>query len=138
MSDYQVLVDSDAFVGWILEDDANHEKATERFDRLLAQRQRLITTSFVVAETATVLSHLAGQETARTFLRRLIESHRFPTIFINEALYAHALHLFQGQERKGTSVTDCANVAVAREFEIPHLFSFDAAYSRDFGLHLVA
>jgi predicted nucleic acid-binding protein len=138
MSDYQVLIDSDAFVGWILEDDTNHTLASDRFNRLIAERKRLVTTSFVVAETATVLSHLAGQETARMFLRNLVESHRFPMIFIEESLYSHALHLFKSQEKRGTSVTDCANVAVAREFEIPQILSFDAAYGRDFDLELVA
>jgi predicted nucleic acid-binding protein len=35
-------------------------------------------------------------------------------------------------------VTDCANVAVARYFHIPTIFSFDKVYPKSFGLKLAS
>jgi len=49
-----------------------------------------------------------------------------------------ALALFKQQSKKGTSVTDCADVTVMRRFDIPQIFSFDNVYRRGFNLKLVA
>src|SRR4051794_40787887 len=87
MSDIQILIDSDAFVGLMLERDAHYAHACAIFDRLKAGNVSAVTMSFVVAETATVLSHASGQALARTFLDDVINKPGFPVIFIDEALH---------------------------------------------------
>jgi predicted nucleic acid-binding protein len=134
MSKYQVLIDSDAFVGATLADDAHHGTATQLFHQLIKQRVSCATTSLIVMETATVISKLAGQDPARHILVELVEKHRFPVLFIEEKFYLDALEIFKQQERKRTSVVDCANVAVMKQLEIPAIFSFDQVYTKDFGL----
>lgn len=133
-SDIHCLIDSDAFVGWMLENDANHQKARRGFEYLCAQRARIATSTMVVTETATVLSHRKGQELARLFLDRVIAEGDMPVVFVTEALHNEALEIFKSQTKKGTSVTDCANVAIVRKLCIPKIFSFDKAYSRRFDL----
>jgi predicted nucleic acid-binding protein len=133
---FQVLVDSDAFIGRAYPDDAHHPQASDIFRSLKARGVHLVTTSFVVVETATVLSHRQGQDVARFFLDEVIAGGAFPVIFITEALYTGALNLFKKQTRKGTSVVDCANVAVVRQFAIPTIFSFDHVYPKKFGVKL--
>jgi predicted nucleic acid-binding protein len=137
MNKYQVLIDSDAFVGATLNDDAHHETAKQLFNQLIKKRINCATTSLIVIETATVLSKLAGQESARNFITQMTEKHRFPVIFIDEKFYLDALDVFKQQERKRTSVVDCANVAVMKELEIPAIFSFDKVYTKDFKLDTV-
>ena len=137
-SNFQVLIDSDAFVGWMVELDAHHQKASQVFDRLHLEDTRLVTTSLVVLETATVLSHRSGQSLAKTFLDEVIEKGQFPVIHILEDFYHQTLNIFKTQTKKGTSITDCANVAVARQFNIPTIFSFDQVYSKSFGLKMAS
>jgi len=134
MHDTQVLIDSDAFVGLLLARDAHHERASVIFERLPAGNVAAATTSFVVAETATVLSHASGQALARTFLDDVITKPGFPVIFIDQALQEAAVAIFRALEQRATSLTDCANVAVIRQFEIPTIFSFDKIYPKQFGL----
>jgi predicted nucleic acid-binding protein len=55
MDDIEVLIDSDAFIGLLLEQAAHHAQVVRIFDTLKARTIPLATTSFVVAETATVL-----------------------------------------------------------------------------------
>lgn len=95
---------------------------------------QLVTTSLVVVETATVLSHHQGQDLAKFFLEEIIEGGGFPVIFINEALHQTALNMFQAQTKKGTSITDCASVTVVRQFNIPTIFRFDQVYTKTFGV----
>ena len=135
---FQVLVDSDAFVGWMVGFDTHHKRAQQIFHRLKQKKSRLVTTSLVVAETVTVLSHRSGQALARAFLDEVIEKGNFPVIFIAKDLYQQAFNIFKQQDKKGTSVTDCANVAVARRFQISTIFSFDKVYAKSFGLKLAS
>lgn len=135
MSDgVQALTDSDAFIGWMIEADTHHQQAVQIFEHLIVERVNFATTSLVIGETATVLSHLRGQELARTFLDEVIEKGKFPVIYITEALHQEALNIFKKQTKKGTSVVDCANIAVIRQFYIPSIFSFDKVYPNKFGV----
>jgi predicted nucleic acid-binding protein len=133
-NEFQILVDSDVFVGWVWPDDVHHKRSVQVFASLRAKKCHLITTSMVIAETATVLSHRDSQATARAFLDEVIA---FPTIHISEDLQQEAIGIFRKQTQRGTSVTDCANVAVMRRFNIPHILSFDRVYFKSFGLKSV-
>jgi predicted nucleic acid-binding protein len=134
---FDVLVDSDGFVGRFYPDDVHHQRAQRTFSRYAHQQAMVVTTSMVVAETATVLSHRSGSKQARIFLD-VIERSRVPVIHIDEDLQQDALDIFKAQTTRGTSVTDCANVAVTRLFHIPEIFSFDKTYPKRFGLKLAA
>jgi predicted nucleic acid-binding protein len=109
---FQVLVDSDAFIGRVYPNDVHYKRASEIFRSLKEHHVSLVTTSLVVAETATVLSHRKGQSLARIFLEEVIKTGGFPVIHITEDLQEEALTIFLNQTKKGNSVTDCANVAV--------------------------
>jgi len=126
-SSQMVLVDSDAFIAWLVEDDLLHKEAVGVLKTLQETKQVTVTTNLVVAETATVLSNRVGQDQARAFLD-FVE--KLPIIHITEALQAEALKLFRQQATKGTSVVDCCNVAVVKSFHIASIFSFDGFYRK--------
>lgn len=134
----QIIVDSDAFVGLMWEKDELHARVTKLFTHLQKKHIQLTTTSAVVAETATVLSHRKDQALARKFLDVLIESSSIPVIWIDELVYNEALTLFKKQTKKGTSYTDCVNAVVCRKLELTHIFSFDRAYPSCFGIKLIS
>jgi len=86
-------------------------------------------------ETATVLSHRGGQSLAHRFLT-VMERNFLPIIQVDEKLQTKAIEIFKAQTKKGTSMVDCANVAVSRRFQIPDIFSFDKVYPKKFHLPL--
>lgn len=135
MNNYQILVDSDAFVAWFKADDIFHDNVKAIFTQI--QREHLVTTatSLVVAETATILSNRVSQSLARTFLD-FIE--QLPIIHVSEDIQKDALTLFREQTSRGMSVVDCANVVVMRHLGVPQIFSFDKVYSKKFGLEQTA
>lgn len=136
-NDPDMFIDSDAFVGWLIEADAHHETTVRTFEYLKAHKIPLITSSAVVAEVATVLSHRVGQQMAKMFLEEFIENTEFPVIFINQSLYQKALNLFKEQSQRGTSFTDCANVIVLQQLGLRTIFSFDQAYPKHFNVQLL-
>ena len=124
-----------AYVDRINPDDAHQVRANRIFQSLVERRvRRLVTTSMVVAETATVLSHRVGQSLARMFLE-VMRWGNIPVIHIDEALQV-ALDIFSQQAKHGTSVTDCTNVAVMRRLNISGIFGFDQGYLKRFGMGL--
>ena len=135
-SAYDVLIDSDAFVGWFWIVDAHHEEAKEQFQSLAADETTIATTSLVILETATVLSPRVGQTIARTFLDHIDRS-QLPIIYLDEERYRDTINLFKIQETKGTSMTDCGNVAIMRYFGIETIFSFDKVYPKSFNISLL-
>ncbi len=52
MTDFDVLIDSDAFIGLFFRRDAHHAFAKEVYEKFGKDQTRLVTTNFVIAETA--------------------------------------------------------------------------------------
>ncbi|MCI0560769.1 MAG: PIN domain-containing protein [Nitrososphaera sp.] len=127
--DFQVLVDSDAFIARSLPDDMFHSHAVGIFERLDKEQASLVITSLVVLETATVLSYRGGQALAKQFLSRA-ESSQIAVVHIDENLQHEAIQLFKAQEGRGVSLVDCANAVVATRYNIPTIFSFDHFYTK--------
>jgi predicted nucleic acid-binding protein len=124
----QVLVDSDAFIAWIRPDDILHSQASDIFRDLQQRRTQLVTTSMVVMETATVLSHRDGQAIATRFLD-LLDQTQLPMIYLDEGMQRETLALFRSHNSRGISAVDCANIVVMKRLEIEQIFSFDKFYS---------
>ena len=133
----QIIVDSDAFVGLMWERDDLHQRAKKTFYELRTQKVQLTTTSSVVLETATVLSHRSGQKLAKQFLDDFIGAGEFPVIFISEPMQNEGLDLFRAQSKKGSSVTDCINAAVCKRLNLSQIYSFDKVYPKAFGIKLI-
>ncbi|PIR59228.1 MAG: hypothetical protein COU69_01425 [Candidatus Pacebacteria bacterium CG10_big_fil_rev_8_21_14_0_10_56_10] len=136
MQTIQVLIDSDALVARFYPKDPHHQRVLELFSQLEEEEQTLVTTSLVVVEVATVLSHRSGQDIVRAFLDRIDEA-ELSIIHIDVAFQQQALQIFREQAARGTSVTDCANVAMMRRFAIPQIFSFDKVYPKHFELQAI-
>ena len=128
-NNFEVLIDSDVFVGMFLPDDAHQQRASELFDQFEQQRTKLAVTNLVIAETATVLSWKDTQETAKKFLS-MIENSNIPVLSITKSLEKDAWRIFKDQPTKKTSFVDCLNVAVADHFHIPQICGFDKFYER--------
>jgi len=131
MEDRRVLIDTDAFIGWMVETDAHHPAALKAFDYLRQNRLEPVTIQPVIGEGLTLLSHRQGQAQARQFMQLVLT---LPAIAIDDTLHQDTLAVFAEQRRKGTSYVDMANVVVMRRLRIPLILSFDKVYTRDFGL----
>ncbi len=132
----EILVDSDAFVGWMYAADPHHNRVQRTFQEVRQARLRMITNSWVVAETATVLSHRSGQVAAKNYLNTL-RTLEFPIIHIDEDLQEDATQIFEQQDKKGTSMVDCGNVAVMHRYDISRIFSFDRFYKSQPNIELL-
>jgi len=130
----EIFIDTSAFVAWLFERDAHHREAVQRFEWVKNNHLMPITSSYIVDETATVLSHREGQMLARKFLDIVPAIH---TIFITEEIQQHVHTLFRAQEMRGTSIADCSNIVLMKRLSIPTLFTYDSDFEDQFHIQVV-
>jgi len=125
-----VLVDADAFVAFVKQDDTNHQKAAEYFFQLKKQQYTFYTPYMVFSEAATVISQRIGHEIAVQFINEVMA----PTGYIQmlDAYYVkeRAIEIFKRQTSKNVSFVDCTNMAFAEKDGFL-IFSFDKAYKQN-------
>lgn len=123
-----ILLDADALVALTLKFDSNHKKAVQIFNRLESQKRELLILNLALHEAATVISHRAGQAAALKFLD---EVEKVQVFFLDKKIESLVWEEFRTQTKKGTSFTDCANLALCHKLRIEEIFSFDHFYKRN-------
>ncbi len=130
-----ILVDSDAFIGWLIANDAHHTHVKTALETINRGEGKLTTTNYVIAETATFLSRRYSQEYACRFVR-YFHTTEFPVVEVADDIRQQSEELFLTPKTEKVSLIDCANVIVARRFEVSAILGYDHFYSR-FGIQLV-
>ena len=129
--DKTVLIDSDAFIAFIKENDSNHNKAKKIFKQLERKNINFITSNYVFAETVTVISQRIGHKTALEFIENVRSSKSLiATRWVDEHLEEMAINIFKSQISKNVSFVDCANMALMNYYNLSAIFSFDAIYKK--------
>lgn len=131
-----MFIDSDAFIGILVTQDAHHAKASALFDRLNETQQKLITSWETIDEVATKVSMYFGKDCA-DLLFGLIARATITIVYVDETLAQKAVDIFKKQTSKNISLTDCANMAICRSLKIDTVFSFDEHYKKN-GLKLLS
>lgn len=128
-SNFNHLVDSDIFVALFIPGDALANRVNQLLTDIEQSQQKLCTTNWVIAETATVLSAKDTHKTAIHFLDMIGEG-TIPILSITPDLEQDTHQIFHDQTTKRTSMVDCSNVAIAKHYDIPNILSFDKFYAR--------
>jgi predicted nucleic acid-binding protein len=113
----------------IFPSDALHTRVHTIYQRIKSEQKSLVTTNWVIAETATVLSNRDSQQTAIEFIRH-IQQTDITVLTVSPEIEEATYQLFCEQTTKHTSMVDCSNVTTAKHYDIPNIFSFDRFYTR--------
>ncbi|KKS79211.1 MAG: hypothetical protein UV54_C0039G0010 [Candidatus Beckwithbacteria bacterium GW2011_GWA2_43_10] len=123
----RILIDADAFVALVKENDSNHKKAVSTLQKI--ENDLIFTTPFTIPETVTVISHKMTQREAKEFLIS-IRNKNFTEAVLNTETVNNTDKIFLAQKVNGTSWVDCLNVAVIKIAKLNGIFSFDKFYKR--------
>jgi len=99
-----VFVDTSALYALLDRDDAHHEEAAEAFRRLLADRVRLVTHSYVVVESVALVQRRLGLEAVRALCHDLLGV--VLSIPVDGDLHQVALTALLASGRKDISLVD--------------------------------
>ena len=123
-----VFVDTSALFALLVESDDNHEAARAAAPSLRDQDAGLVTSSFVVLETVTLLQVRVGIAAVRIFYRDVLPL--LNVAWIDEALLHRAMSALLASSRRRISLTDWSSITLMRERGIVHVFAFDEDFAR--------
>ena len=125
------VVDTGAWIALLSRADQHAAAAAERYGELSAEGARLVTTNYIVDETATRLRYGAGLDAALAYRRMLddsVQARRLRIAWIDETIEREAWRVLEQYRDVSLSLTDATTAVAARRARITELFGFD----RDF------
>ncbi len=124
----RVLVDTSGWYALIDRKDVWHQEARRVVDRLLAGRQVLVTTDYIVDESATLAKVRAGAHAASRLLDLLRATRLLEWEWVGSERFGRAEALFRNHRDQGFSFTDCTSFAVMRELRISEAITSDSHF----------
>jgi uncharacterized protein len=126
-----VVVDSGAWIALLSRADQHAAAAKERYRTFSSEGVRLVTTNYIVDETATRLRYGAGLDAALAYRRMLddsVKARRLRITWIDETIERESWRVLEQYRDVTLSLTDATTAVTARRTRIEEIFGFD----RDF------
>jgi len=134
-----LLIDTGAFYARADSDDANHETATQLFERIrsgdLAYRP-LYTTQAVLSELATLCLYKLGHAVAARTLTAVRDAASITVLSVDHNTFETAADRFLDYDDQEISFVDHTTAALATEREVDQVFAFDNDF-QTFGLSVI-
>jgi predicted nucleic acid-binding protein len=125
-----ILADADFYIGLYVETDVHYLRAKKVLEEVTDDEEVVVTSWDVVSEVTTKLSYFVSKEVALKFLRGIVDSGT-EIMFVNNERRVRVGEVFRKQKSKRVSVTDCVNMAIAKELGIKKFLSFDKHYEQN-------
>ncbi len=127
----RIFIDSSAFLALEDESDDYHEEALRfRDQELLQGHYELITTSYILDETLTLIRSRLGIPASIAFSKNIRKSQLVRVLSVSRELEEKALDLFEKYDDKTFSFTDCVSFVLMREMGIREAFAFDEHFEQ--------
>jgi len=121
-----IFVDTSAFLALEDESDQHHKEAIRFRDRqLLTGSYEVITTSYILDETLTLIRNRLGIRASIEFSRKIRDSRIVRLVSVSREVEERALDLFERYDDKSFSFTDCVSFVVMQDLGIRDAFTFD-------------
>lgn len=130
----EVFADTSALFALLVEDDDNHVAARAAASSLGDAGANLVTTSFVVLETVTLLQSRTGVEAVRIFYRDVLPL--LDVVWIDERHLHTAMTSLLAASQRRISLTDWSGINLMRSRGLTRAFAFDDDFARQ-GFELV-
>lgn len=124
-----LFVDTSALIALAKTNDDNHQKAAS-YLRELTDPFKLVTSDYVLDETATRLRASFGAQKAVFFCEKIFESQLYKIHFIDKKIFRLALEKMKKYADKELSLTDCTSFVLMEKYHITCAFTFDNDFKK--------
>ena len=121
-----IYVDTSAFIAVIDRDDGNHEKAKEKWIRILDAGENLVCSNYVLLETCALIQNRLGMEALKAFQKDVAPV--IDIIWVNEKIHEIGINAVLAANRRQLSLVDCVSFAVMRHLSADKAFAFDSHF----------
>ena len=125
-----IFIDTGAFIGRYVANDQYHQEALAFWLVIEKNRDRCVTTNFILDETLTLLGRRAGYPFAAQKGKLILTSKIFEIIRPVEEEEFEALAYFEKFSDQKVSFTDCVSLVTLHKRKIKRIFSFDHFFDK--------
>lgn len=126
----QLFLDTSFVVALHTSDDQSHRAAVDSWRSVLSQRRRLMTTTFILDETATLLNACGLHELAVAAGTQLIKSPAVALVHVDVGLLERGWSYFCRHADKRYSLTDCISFVAMEERGLREALTFDQHFAQ--------
>lgn len=122
-----VFVDTSGIFAFLVQDDEMHERAKAIFSGLALHQVSLLTSSYIIVETISLLQRRVGLDSVQTFNEMV-----FPlleVIWVSDMWHRRALGRVMTEKKRYLSITDCLSFEIMEENEVEPVFTFDRHFA---------
>lgn len=105
-----VFADTSALYALLVATEERHEEVARAFARVLERRRPLVTTNYILLETAALLQRRIGLAAVRDFDEQLVPV--CTVHWITEAMHRRGMDRLIRSDRRGLSLVDCVSFGV--------------------------
>ena len=128
-----VFVDTSAFVALVDRRDRNHAAAKRILKQIARQKRQLMTSTYVIDETLTLVRLKVGHGVAVKFGEGLASTNWCRTLDVPEDTRAAAWQIFVRYDDQDFSFSDCTSFALMHAMGLLDAFTFDGSDFRAAG-----
>lgn len=118
-----VFADTSALFALLVRDDLMHVRARLNFDYFAENDTRLLTSSYVLLETLTLLQRRVSLDAVWDFSRKIMPV--LDIVWVDENWHSRAMQRLHVERSRGVSLTDCLSFEIMEAREITTAFTFD-------------
>ena len=123
-----IYIDTSAFMALANADDSRHRDAVRAWQEMLASDETLVTCSYVVCETISLMHSREGTATVDRFAADILAA--VDIEWVDPAWHQSALTaLLVIPGKSGPSLTDCAGLDLIRRLRITSVFAYDRHFA---------
>ena len=127
----RIFIDTSAFLALEDESDQYHEEALQFREQVLRkERYEIITTSYILDETLTLIRFRISTKASIEFSKKIRKSEVVKIEQVSSKIEEKALDIFERYEDKDFSFTDCVSFVVMWEKGIKEAFAFDQHFNQ--------
>lgn len=130
----EIFIDTSALYAFISEDDRNHELARQTWGSLLTGEDKLLTNSYVIVESITLIQQRLGMKYVRAFLPQFTPI--LQVDWLAQEQHSRAVEQLLAANRRNLSLVDCSSFESMRRLRVENVFTFDEHF-REQGFNVI-
>lgn len=123
-----MYVDTSAWFALASATDQEHRAARAIWNELMQRDEMLVTTSYVLAETMSLIQRRLGWNALELFAAA---ARTVDVAWIDETLHREAEEVLLARRRKGVTIVDAAGFVAMRTLGLDAVFAFDEDFARE-------
>jgi uncharacterized protein len=122
-----VFADTSALFALLVRDDYMHIRARANFEHFVEHDTPLLTSSYVLIETVTLLQRRVSLNAVWDFERKIMPI--LDVVWADERWHAQAMQRLHSESSRSVSLTDCLSFEIMEALDITTAFTFDGHFT---------